>query len=83
MPSLIFATLNCQSGSIGSVVGNPFDVMKTKMMTDSQRPSLGSAMAQMYKDRGISGFYRGISVRVPSRVHLRDLRLLTCLSVTK
>lgn len=52
------------SGSIGSVFGNPFDVMKTKMMTDSERPSLAHAMRQMFKDQGISGFYRGISANI-------------------
>jgi len=51
-----------QSGSIGSVVGNPFDVMKTKMMTAKEKPSLGRAVSAMYHDQGIKGFYRGISV---------------------
>ncbi len=48
------------------MVGNPFDVLKTKMMTDTQKPSLGAAASRMYRDQGISGFYRGVSVRLAS-----------------
>ena len=50
------------------MIGNPFDVMKTKMMTtDGEKPNLGRAMAAMYRDRGLGGFYRGVSVRSASR----------------
>ncbi|GMH65391.1 hypothetical protein TrLO_g12706 [Triparma laevis f. longispina] len=53
------------SGSIGSVFGNPFDVMKTMMMSNSGKQTpLPALMGQMYKDQGIGGFYRGITANI-------------------
>ena len=55
------------SGSIGSVVGNPFDVMKTMMMANSKAeggPGLGTLMSKMYADQGIGGFFRGIEANI-------------------
>mmetsp|Transcript_3910 Transcript_3910/g.7887 ORF Transcript_3910/g.7887 Transcript_3910/m.7887 type:complete len:310 (-) Transcript_3910:36-965(-) len=56
------------SGSIGSVLGNPFDVMKTMMMADSKSGStkagLGSLMAKMHADQGIAGFFRGVEANI-------------------
>ena len=54
------------SGSIGSVFGNPFDVMKTIGMTNQGNKSvpLSKLMQQMYSEQGISGFYRGLSANV-------------------
>uniref|UniRef100_A0A7S2RB08 Uncharacterized protein n=1 Tax=Mucochytrium quahogii TaxID=96639 RepID=A0A7S2RB08_9STRA len=49
------------SGSIGSVVGNPMDVLKTLMITNKGKsPGLASLAKEIYHDRGISGFYRGV-----------------------
>ena len=53
------------SGSIGSCFGNPFDVMKTMMMADAKtKTSLSELMGRMYREQGISGFYRGISANI-------------------
>jgi len=53
------------SGSLGSIVGNPFDVMKTKMMANSKKTiPLSDMIKQMYLNQGISGFYRGIQANV-------------------
>jgi hypothetical protein len=53
------------SGSIGSVVGNPFDVMKTMMMANSKGgASFPDLVRKMLADQGIFGFYRGIEANI-------------------
>lgn len=53
------------SGSIGSVVGNPFDVMKTMMMGNTKEAvPLSVLMQRMFKDQGIAGFYRGVTANM-------------------
>merc|ERR1711862_881769 len=52
------------TGGTGSVIGNPFDVMKTLAQTNTTGESLGSLVSKLYKDQGIKGFYRGVQVNV-------------------
>ena len=53
------------SGTMGVLVGNPFDVMKTLSMTNTKaNVSLIGSMNNMYVEQGISGFYRGISANI-------------------
>lgn len=53
------------SGTMGVLVGNPFDVMKTLTMTNtSSNVSLSESMKNMYSQQGIGGFYRGISANI-------------------
>ena len=54
------------AGAIGSVVGNPFDVLKTRMMASEGKapPSLGEAAQALYKAQGVGGFYRGMEANV-------------------
>ena len=53
------------SGSLGSVIGNPFDVMKTMMMADAKtKTPLSQLMKKMLSEQGVSGFYRGISANI-------------------
>ena len=52
------------SGSLGSIVGNPFDVLKIKGMTNERSEPLQSLVHKMYKDQGLPGFYRGLSANV-------------------
>eukprot|EP00566_Odontella_aurita_P015944 CAMPEP_0113577930 /NCGR_PEP_ID=MMETSP0015_2-20120614/29166_1 /TAXON_ID=2838 /ORGANISM="Odontella" /LENGTH=282 /DNA_ID=CAMNT_0000481613 /DNA_START=38 /DNA_END=886 /DNA_ORIENTATION=+ /assembly_acc=CAM_ASM_000160 len=53
------------TGGVGSVVGNPFDVLKTLAQTNKGTSvPLGSLVRQMYSDQGIGGFYRGVQVNV-------------------
>ena len=53
------------SGTMGVIVGNPFDVMKTLSMTNTNsNVSLINSMKNMYAEQGISGFYRGISANI-------------------
>jgi hypothetical protein len=54
------------AGAIGSIVGNPFDVLKTRMMATEGKtaPSLGNAARDLYKAQGMGGFYRGMEANV-------------------
>jgi hypothetical protein len=54
------------AGALGSMVGNPFDVLKTRMMATEGKstPALGKAAADLYASQGISGFYRGLEANV-------------------
>ena len=64
------------SGSIGSVIGNPFDVMKTMMMADSKNKlSLPQLMGRMLKDQGVMGFYRGASANIARATVLNGTKM--------
>jgi solute carrier family 25 protein 14/30 len=54
------------AGASGSVLGNPFDVMKTLMMTNTGKTPtpLGTLMSTMYKEQGVRGFYRGMEANI-------------------
>ena len=57
------------SGSTGSMIGNPFDVMKTMMANSKEKVPLPALMGKMLKEQGISGFYRGIRQMLPAPVY--------------
>jgi len=53
------------TGGVGSVVGNPFDVLKTLAQTNKGKASpLGELVSKMFRDQGIAGFYRGVEANV-------------------
>ena len=52
------------SGGLGSIVGNPFDILKTKMMASETGLSLGGTASAIYANQGIMGFYKGIDANV-------------------
>jgi len=52
------------TGGGGSIIGNPFDVMKTMAQTNSGSASLGELVGNLYKDQGVKGFYRGVEVNI-------------------
>mmetsp|Transcript_14841 Transcript_14841/g.28743 ORF Transcript_14841/g.28743 Transcript_14841/m.28743 type:complete len:289 (+) Transcript_14841:286-1152(+) len=50
------------AGVLGSFFGNPFDVLKTRMISNTGKAvSLGSAINTVHQERGITGFWRGLS----------------------
>ena len=53
------------TGGVGSVIGNPFDVLKT-LSQANQGKSIGltTLVSNMYHDQGIAGFYRGVQANV-------------------
>lgn len=54
------------AGIIGSFVGNPFDVLKTRLMSMESKttPSMIQLAASLYKTEHIPGFYRGLQANM-------------------
>jgi hypothetical protein len=54
------------AGALGSTVGNPFDVLKTKMMVaeGTTPPTFPQAVARIYDTQGFRGFYRGLQANI-------------------
>jgi hypothetical protein len=65
------------AGAIGSLAGNPFDVLKTKMMVASGRetPSITKTAVELYKGQGLAGFYRGIDSNVMRAMVLNGTKM--------
>ena len=65
------------AGGLGSCVGNPFDVLKTRMMTaeGAEPPSLGEAAGHLYKQQGVGGFYRGLEANVMRAMVLNGTKM--------
>lgn len=64
------------AGAIGSVAGNPFDVLKTRMMaTEGATPKLGNVASLILKDQGIAGFYRGIDANIMRAMVLNGTKM--------
>lgn len=71
------------TGGTGSVVGNPFDVMKTLAQTNSGKSvPLMSLVGDMYREQGVAGFYRGVEVNV-MRACVLNATKMGCYDVTK
>jgi hypothetical protein len=54
------------TGGVGSLFGNPFDVLKTMAQTNSavKSESLSNTLSTFYQTNGLGGFYRGISANI-------------------
>jgi len=65
------------AGAIGSVAGNPFDVLKTKLMASPGReiPSLVGTAKDLLKKQGIGGFYRGIDSNIARAMVLNGTKM--------
>eukprot|EP00529_Nitzschia_sp_RCC80_P030642 CAMPEP_0113497058 /NCGR_PEP_ID=MMETSP0014_2-20120614/30437_1 /TAXON_ID=2857 /ORGANISM="Nitzschia sp." /LENGTH=297 /DNA_ID=CAMNT_0000390991 /DNA_START=105 /DNA_END=998 /DNA_ORIENTATION=+ /assembly_acc=CAM_ASM_000159 len=64
------------TGAIGSIAGNPFDVLKTLSQTNQGKSiPLSTLVGQMYHDQGIAGFYRGVNVNVMRAIVLNATKM--------
>lgn len=72
------------AGAIGSLAGNPFDVLKTKMMTASGKevPSITKTAGDLMANQGIGGFYRGIDSNIARAMVLNGTKM-ACYDQTK
>jgi hypothetical protein len=53
------------TGGVGSLVGNPFDVLKTLSQANTGKSvPLSSLVGEMYQNQGVGGFYRGVEVNI-------------------
>lgn len=65
------------AGALGSLVGNPFDVLKTRMMTAEglEPPSFGKAAGDLYAQQGMGGFYRGLEANIMRAMVLNGTKM--------
>jgi Mitochondrial carrier protein len=65
------------AGAVGSVAGNPFDVLKTRMMTNAAKetPTITATAQELYKNQGIGGFYRGIDSNIARAMVLNGTKM--------
>ena len=71
------------TGGVGSVLGNPFDVMKTLSQTNKDKSAgLSELVGNMYKSQGISGFYRGLEVNI-MRACVLNATKMGCYDIAK
>lgn len=65
------------AGALGSLAGNPFDVLKTQMMTTEgvEAPSIAKTAGNLFSKQGISGFYRGIEANVARAMVLNGTKM--------
>jgi hypothetical protein len=67
------------AGAIGSLFGNPFDVLKTKMMTNhnllNTTPTISNTATTLYQSQGIAGFYRGIQANIMRAMVLNGTKM--------
>ncbi|GBG26281.1 Kidney mitochondrial carrier protein 1 [Hondaea fermentalgiana] len=62
LPFVLKFASGSAAGVLGSFFGNPFDVLKTRMISNTGKSvSLGSAISNVHQERGITGFWRGLS----------------------
>lgn len=65
------------AGALGSLAGNPFDVLKTKMMASAGKevPSIGKTAKELFASQGIGGFYRGIDSNIARAMVLNGTKM--------
>jgi hypothetical protein len=65
------------AGALGSLAGNPFDVLKTRMMTaeGGSAPSMMATASELFKKQGFSGFYRGIDSNIARAMVLNGTKM--------
>jgi len=72
------------AGGIGSVAGNPFDVLKTRMMASegSANHGLSHFFHEVKSTQGIAGFYKGIEANV-MRAMILNATKMACYDTCK
>lgn len=64
------------AGALGSLAGNPFDVLKTRMMaSEGAVPSITATAKDLFKNQGMSGFYRGIDSNIARAMVLNGTKM--------
>jgi len=77
-------TSGALAGAIGSLAGNPFDVLKTRMMAaeGKEPPAIGAAAKELFREQGLGGFYRGLEANV-ARAMVLNATKMSCYDVIK
>ena len=62
---LIKFAAGCAAGGLGSIAGNPFDVLKTKMMAaEGEGIGFATTVRQIMASQGVGGFYKGMDANI-------------------
>lgn len=67
----IYSYSGAMAGALATLSTHPFDVMKTRMQVqskDAQYRSLSRTMAGIFKERGLIGFFDGVSIRISRKI---------------
>ena len=72
------------AGGVGSLAGNPFDVLKTRMMAyeGADAPGLGFFARDVMQNQGFGGFYKGIEANV-MRAMILNATKMACYDTIK
>mmetsp|Transcript_12433 Transcript_12433/g.20616 ORF Transcript_12433/g.20616 Transcript_12433/m.20616 type:complete len:288 (-) Transcript_12433:51-914(-) len=71
------------TGGVGSVIGNPFDVMKTLAQANQGKAvGLSTLMGTMYAEQGLAGFYRGVGANI-MRACVLNATKMGCYDIAK
>ena len=71
------------TGGVGSVIGNPFDVLKTLAQANQGKSvPLTQLVTDMYSQQGIAGFYRGLSANI-MRACVLNATKMGCYDISK
>jgi hypothetical protein len=64
------------AGALGSLAGNPFDVLKTKMMaSEGGAASISGTAKELLAKQGVAGFYRGIDSNIMRAMVLNGTKM--------
>jgi len=63
------------SGALGSLVGNPFDVLKTSLMANEGQASIMATGSSLLKNQGVTGLYRGIQANIMRAMVLNGTKM--------
>mmetsp|Transcript_12034 Transcript_12034/g.17422 ORF Transcript_12034/g.17422 Transcript_12034/m.17422 type:complete len:284 (-) Transcript_12034:279-1130(-) len=71
------------TGGVGSVIGNPFDVMKTiAQANEGKSVPLTDLVKKMHADQGVAGFYRGVEANI-LRACVLNATKMGCYDISK
>jgi len=63
------------AGALGSLVGNPFDVLKTRLMSMEGTASITAASKDLFQSEGAKGFYRGLQANIMRAMVLNGTKM--------
>jgi len=52
------------AGTVSTLFNNPFDTIKTRMQKQGQNQTAGEVIRGIYQERGIRGYWAGVSTRI-------------------
>jgi hypothetical protein len=77
-------TAGSLAGALGSLAGNPFDVLKTRMMATEGKgtPKMSTVASEIHRSAGMGGFYRGLEANIMRAMVLNGTKM-ACYDVIK